>query len=152
LTINNLPDEVLLEIFDFYRQDIDPYDHQWKENHVWINLAHVCRTWRAIVFTSSSRLDLGITIGPIKPYHIKTILSGPFPIFINYKDMDRLFGSALWRMRAALKQHDRVREISIDRMGATYDKFFKETQCAFPALEAFPFALETSNQSFQIHF
>ena len=103
---------------------------------MWINLAHVCGTWRSIVFTSSSRLDLGITIGPIKPCHIKTILSGPLPIFIDYKDVGRLLGSAFWRMRAALKQHDRVREISIDRMGAKFDKFFKETQCAFPALKS----------------
>ena len=103
---------------------------------MWIDLAHVCRTWRAIVFASSSRLDLGITIGPIKPHHIKTILSGSLPIFINYKDVDGLLGSALWRMRAALEQRDRVREIFIDRMSTTFDKFFKETHCPFPALES----------------
>jgi len=69
LTINYIPDEVLLEIFDSYREDIDPYD-QWRKQHVWIYLTHVCRRWRAVIFASSSRLDLGITIGPKKtgPY------------------------------------------------------------------------------------
>ena len=74
LTINHLPDEMLLEIFDSYRQITDQYDHQWRKKHVWFNLTHVCRKWRAIMFASSSRLDLGITVGPQKPGHIKTIL------------------------------------------------------------------------------
>jgi hypothetical protein len=49
-----------------------------------LNLAHVCRRWRAIMFASSSRLDLSITVGPRKPGHIETILSGHLPILIDY--------------------------------------------------------------------
>lgn len=59
-TINHLPGEVVLEIFDSYRQDVDPYNHQWRGKHVWVILAHVCRKWRAVVFASASRLDLGV--------------------------------------------------------------------------------------------
>jgi F-box-like len=138
LTINHLPDELLLEIFDSHRQDIDPYDLQWRKKHVWIGLTHVCRKWRAVVFASYSRLDLGITVGPEKPGHIKTILSGPLPIFIDYKGMYRdISGSALWRMRAALKHHhDRVREIAFEGTNANFDKILKMTQCAFPVLES----------------
>ena len=33
--INNLPDEVILEIFASYRQGIDPYDYQWSKKCVW---------------------------------------------------------------------------------------------------------------------
>ena len=109
---------------------------------MWIDLAHVCKNWRAVVFTSSSRLNLGVTIGPVKPHHIKTILSGPLPIFVDYKYVDALHkpsGSALWRLRAALEQRDRVREISIDTTCAKFDKFFKEVQCDFPVLESFSF-------------
>ena len=136
MTINsNIPDEVLLEIFDSYREDIDPYD-QWRKQHVWIYLTHVCRRWRAVMLASSSRLDLGITIGPQKPGHIKTILSGPLPIFVIYESMFGNIRSARWRMLAALKHRDRVREISFQRMNAKFDKFFKETQCAFPILES----------------
>jgi hypothetical protein len=128
---------VLLEIFDSYRQGADSYDHQWRWKIVWVNLAHVCRRWRAVVFASSSRLDLGITVGHTKPRHIKTILSGPLPIFIYYRFVYRqLIGSALWRMRAALKHHDRVREINFRGRGEHFDKLFKETNCAFPVLES----------------
>jgi hypothetical protein len=137
LTINHLPDEVLLEIFDSYRQSIDPYDHQWRKNHVWLNLAHVSRKWRAIVFASSFRLDLGITVGPENPDHIKTVLSSPLPIFIDYKKVyGYITGSARWRMRAALRHHDRVREIVFEGSRANFDGFFKETKCAFPMLES----------------
>jgi hypothetical protein len=138
LTINHLPEELLLEIFDSYRQDIDPYDIQWRKKHVWIDLTHVCRKWRAVVFASYSRLDLGITVGPEKPGHIKTILSGPLPIFIDYKGMYRdISGSALWRMRAALKHHhDRVREIAFEGTNTNFDKILKVTQCAFPVLDS----------------
>ena len=139
MTINHyIPDEVLLEIFDSYREDIDPYD-QWRKQHVWIYLTHVCRRWRAIIFASSSRLDLGITIGMKKPGHIKTILSGPLPIFIDFKyglnDIVE-FGSARWRMLAALRHHDRVREISFQGMSAKFDEFFEATKCTFPILES----------------
>ena len=137
LTIHHLPDELLLEIFDLYRQDIDPYDLQWRKKHVWIDLTHVCRKWRSVMFASYSRLDLGITVGPEKPGHIKTILSGTLPISIDYKNMyGDITGSILWRMRAALNHHDRVREIAFEGTIANFDKILKMTQRAFPVLES----------------
>jgi hypothetical protein len=58
-------------------------------------------------------LDLGVTLGPEKPDHIETILSGPLPILIGYKCLYReITGSALWRMDAAIRHHDRVRDRS----------------------------------------
>ena len=135
LTINHFPDEVLLEIFDSYRRSAIFY--KWKRKYVWFNLAHVCRKWRAIMFASTTRLDLGITVGPLKPAHIKTILSGTLPIFIKYDCMrDDLTRSALWRLRTTLKQHDRVREISVEGTTALFDKFFRATNCTFPVLES----------------
>jgi len=136
-TINRLPDEVLLEIFDSYRQSTDQYDRQWRKNYMWLNLAHVCRRWRAVMFASSSRLDLSITVAPQKPGHIKTILSSPLPIFIEYKCLyGDITGSALWRMRAALGHRDRVREISFEGSNAGFKKFFRATRRPFPVLES----------------
>jgi hypothetical protein len=147
LTINHLADEVLLEIFDSYRRGIDPYD-QWREKYVWFNLTHVCRKWRAIMFASPSRLDLGIIVGPDKPGHIKTTLSGPLPIIVDYKCMNKdITGSALWRMRTALRHHDRVREIAFAGTRANFEKFFKETNCAFPVLESLFLQFEYGEES-----
>jgi F-box-like len=136
--INRLPDEVLLEIFDLYRQSIiNQYDYQWRKKYGWFNLAHVCRRWHAAMFASTSRLDLNIVVGPEKPSHIKTILSGHLPILIDYSDPYGIItASALWRMRAALRHRNRVREISFGGYGVTFKKFIKATNYHFPALES----------------
>jgi F-box-like len=52
-----LPDDVLLEVFDFYvdedvdddaDEDFGPFEESGIEE--WITLAHVCRRWRSVVF------------------------------------------------------------------------------------------------------
>jgi hypothetical protein len=128
---------VLLEIFDFYRQGTDNYDQKWSREYVWFDLAHVCRKWRAVMFASVSRLDLGITVGPEKPGHIKTILLGLWPILIDYRCMyEEITGSSFWRLRVALTHHhDRVRKIAFDGSRVNFDKFFEVTNCVFPSLE-----------------
>jgi hypothetical protein len=90
------------------------------------------------MFSSPSRLDLSITVGPEKPGHIKTILSGHLPIILDYRCMDKeITGSALWRMRAVLKHHhDRVRKITFEGTGDNFDEFCNVTDCAFPVLES----------------
>ena len=77
LTINRLPDEVLLEVFDYYRQNINHYNYQWREKYAWFNLAHVCGRWRAVMFASSFRLDLNVIVGPKKtgPYQVGLVSS-----------------------------------------------------------------------------
>ena len=138
LTINHIPDELLLEIFDSYRQAIDHYDQEWSREYVWFNLAHVCRKWCAVMFASVSRLDLGISVGPEKPVQINTILSCPWPIFIDYMLMYRdITGIALLRMRAVLMHHhDHVRKISFGGTRASFDEFFNVANRAFPFLES----------------
>ena len=105
---------------------------------MWFNLAHVCRNWRAVMFASASRLDLGIAVGPEKPGHIKTILSSPLPIYIDYQcECREMTDSALWRMRVVLQHHhDRVRRISLAGSTAWYDKFVNATNYPFPVLES----------------
>ncbi|KAI0251459.1 hypothetical protein BJV78DRAFT_1211769 [Lactifluus subvellereus] len=56
-----LPEEVLLEIFDSYRQGLEcqgNYENLWNGRNGWFNLAHVCRNWRRVVLASPSRLRL----------------------------------------------------------------------------------------------
>jgi hypothetical protein len=89
------------------------------------------------MFASTSRLDLSITVGPHKPHHIKTILSSPLPISIEYRYLyGDITGSASWRMRAALKHRDRVRKISFEGSNPAFKKLFRATKCSFPVLES----------------
>src|SRR5712671_1151009 len=54
-TINTLPDDVLLAIFDHYRSALGAHSG-WCQ--IWYTLAHVCRRWKELVLTSSRRLDV----------------------------------------------------------------------------------------------
>ena len=57
-TIEVLPEDLLLEIFDFYRLDAmkQSQGSPWK----WHRLAHVCRKWRHVISGSPRRLGLRI--------------------------------------------------------------------------------------------
>ena len=54
-----LPDDVLIEVFDFYREE---YEDENLDILVWgwIILVHICRSWRQVVFASPIHLDLKI--------------------------------------------------------------------------------------------
>ena len=72
-----LPDNALLEIFDFYRKSRSHI--QW-----WNLLVHICRKWRQIIFESPHRLNLQIlcTHGtPVKKY---LSIWPALPIVIDY--------------------------------------------------------------------
>ena len=68
LTIDDLPDDVLLEMFDFYvvgYRDLG-FRHLFEFRTIredlesWQSLVHVCRRWRSLVFASPRRLNLQI--------------------------------------------------------------------------------------------
>jgi F-box-like len=67
ITIDVLPDDVLLTIFDFYvvrYQDLDLDEVTFsgedtkKRIDSWQSLVHVCRRWRGLVFASPRRLNM----------------------------------------------------------------------------------------------
>jgi len=73
VTIDVLLDDLLLEIFDLYREESTrryPVKATWE----WTTLAHVCRRWRAIIFASPRRLHLRVTCDPRTP--VKTSVLG----------------------------------------------------------------------------
>src|SRR5712671_1215278 len=53
-----LPDDVLVEIFNFY---VHFYGPPWTTSQkVWQILVHVCRRWRYLVLASPRHLNLGL--------------------------------------------------------------------------------------------
>jgi hypothetical protein len=84
ISITMLPDEALLEIFDFYQHNHSRIQCQW-----WSLLVHICRKWRQIILESPHRLNLQIlcTHGtPVKRY---LGIWPAFPIVINYPRVKR---------------------------------------------------------------
>lgn len=81
LSINTLPDDVLLEVFDYYRKI--SADH-WACLQGWYKLAHTCRRWRQLVFASSLRLNLQLRCTFGTPVTDMIDHSPPFPLILDY--------------------------------------------------------------------
>ena len=88
-----LPEDILLEIFDFYRLDeVQSQYNLWglREREylwVWHRLAHVCRKWRHVISMSTRRLDLRIVCTGGAPF--ETILGfwPTLPLWVQYRNL-----------------------------------------------------------------
>ena len=63
IRIDVLPDDVLLEIFNFYMKKHTYYGDK-RRAEAWQSLVHVCRRWRSLVLGSPRRLNLQLYFGP----------------------------------------------------------------------------------------
>jgi hypothetical protein len=122
-TINDLPDNVLLEIFHFcrwkhvreyLRNGLRPPVWQW---HI---PAHVCQRWRHIVFASPQRLHLQIFCTYGTPVRKSLYIWPTFPIVIGYDgwegyryDPRTLGPTDEDNIIAALEKSSRIREIRL---------------------------------------
>jgi hypothetical protein len=109
-TIDALPDNVLLETFDFYlgEDDVDKIKHDHNYDG-WQTLVHVCRRWRCIIFASPGRLDLKLYCTGNRLVNPKMLNIWPaLPIVIVIESIDPKYVTDII---AALRQHNRVRKI-----------------------------------------
>jgi hypothetical protein len=150
LAISRIPDELLVEIFDFYRQH-NVHSYQW-----WFKFIHVCKRWRAVMFASSSRLDLCFVLKPKMGGHMKTIMSRhfpPLPIQIKYdREYPALKSKDMSRVLAALKRPDRIRGIAFTGDSDNFRKLFKATKCPFPALESLELCVDHATLTIPVTF
>jgi len=121
VTIDKLPDDVLLEILDFYRSGCIVFHNlnMWD----WQELARVCRRWRSIIFASPQRLELHVICGPSTPTRTSLDIWPPFPIAVCYPKRVGYYASAvpvgdhkekeLENVIAALENHDRIAFIDL---------------------------------------
>ena len=83
-----LPEVVLLEIFDAYRQEIElhpRYEKIWNSRDGWFKLAHVCQNWRHVVLSSPSRLHTYLLFTEHRPLKEGMVRRLPrFPILVDY--------------------------------------------------------------------
>ena len=111
--IKILPDEVLLDIFNFYVDEADKDDE-------WHTLVLVCQRWRNLVFASPRRLHLTLVYNPRRPVGEMLGIwpALPFVIILDLQD-----GRGLeWRVPrvdntiAALEHHERIRRITVSHL------------------------------------
>ncbi|KAI0294161.1 hypothetical protein BC826DRAFT_1012684 [Russula brevipes] len=132
-TIEMLPEDTLLEIFDFYRMDAAEVSHE-RRPWGWHHLAHVCQKWRRVVSASPRRLDLEIlcTLGG----HIEPILhSWPtVPLIVQFQGSPKS-ESVLHNILVALQRPGRVRDIDIGVTSSMIGPIFELMQEPFLELE-----------------
>ena len=117
ISINWLPDDVLLEIFDYFCAD--KYERKKREIEKWQPLVHVCRRWRTVVFGSPRRLNLRLFCKHETPVRFMLDVWPALPLVIC--DMP-FYGSPyspiwdiahLYNTIALLKHSDRVCRIDL---------------------------------------
>ena len=116
MSIDILPDNVLLEIFDYCRMEGNRYGISFRPSSEWHILVHVCQRWRHIVFASPSRLDLTLLCTYGTPVRKNLGCWPPFPIIVDYFTFwDRRSPTLNYEsdVIAALEDPDRVRGIKL---------------------------------------
>ncbi|KAI0285569.1 hypothetical protein BC826DRAFT_118033 [Russula brevipes] len=134
--IDDLPDDALLGIFDFYLDDKNPNDIYSADK--WHTLVHVCRWWRSVVFSSPRRLDLRLLCTGDRSGTAMLDIWPALPIEIYYDHDGGAWetGPNTWQknMIAALEHPDRVRHISIINFQRGWDALAGAMQVPFPEL------------------
>ena len=148
MTIDLLPDNVLLEIFHFYKDDEDfsnriAYTRGWK----WETLTQVCRRWRHVVFGSPRRLDLQLVCTNTTPTSKLLDIWPPFPIIVSllhlFQEVDE---NGVENLIAALECRDRISEVYIsDICGPVLENLVTVLHEPFPVLTQF--ALTSTDES-----
>jgi hypothetical protein len=126
-------DDILLEIFDFYRLNAMKVarGRPWK----WQCLVHVCRRWRHLVSDSPRRLDLRIIFRSTAPMKSILDLWPRLPIAIQYIGAQKPKPKTLDNIAVALRDPDRVCEIDLDVTCSMLGLLLDSIQHPFPALE-----------------
>ena len=134
-----LPDDVLLEVFYFYIDEVQDLDG-------WHPLVHVCRRWRRIVFASPRRLNVQLYCSFKRPARKMLDVWPPLPLVIanihddptspEPEDPDNVI--------AALEHSDRVYEIYLGAVqGRLLESIVAVMQGPFPSLEYLALSSDT---------
>ena len=115
VTIDKLPDDVLLEIFYASVARCQVGDRKPKEfEDRWRTLVHVCKRWRSVVFASPRRLDLQLFYTNRTPVKKLLDIWPPLPIYIQaFHDVGKSPMRGVTNLMAALEQQNRVRGICV---------------------------------------
>ena len=135
-SINTLPNEVLLEVFDQYRSVTA--GKRTGSQGWWYTLVHICRRWRQLVFASSVRLNLQLRCTFGTPVDDMICHSPPFPLVLDYgpRILKTWTGEDELGLLFALQHHlPRATEIVLSAPDSTLSKLTKSMTEAAPRLE-----------------
>ena len=129
--VDMLPDDVLLEIFDFCADEVT---FTKEEIEAWQSLVHVCRRWRSIVFGSPRRLNLRLVCSAKTSAKDTLDIWPALPLIIQESSH---LTEGVDNIVALIEHNDRVRQICLgaqDIRGSQLDKILAAIQKPFPEL------------------
>jgi hypothetical protein len=125
-----LPDEILLEIFDFYTNKYPSYGDKMGIK-AWQSLVHVCRRWRSLVLGSPRRLNLQLYCTPTRPSRYTLDVWPALPLIVS----GRMALSGTDNVIAALGQNNCVCQVGLWGLaGRQLEEVFAAMQVPFPEL------------------
>jgi hypothetical protein len=128
--IDVLPDDVLLEIFDFYTK-MDGEGEKVRAD-AWQLLVHVCGQWRNLVFGSPRRLNLRLYCTPKTPVRDTLDVWPALPLVI---DGNMALSSGTDDIIAALGQSNRVCQVYLRGLATRQlEDVLAPMQASFPEL------------------
>ncbi|KAI0294778.1 hypothetical protein BC826DRAFT_309091 [Russula brevipes] len=126
--IHALPDNVLLDMFDFYLEDT-------KRTEEWHTLVHVCPRWRYLVFAAPRRLRLRLLCTAKRRVGKMLDAFPALPIQIWCGDGSRSLVRGADNIVAALQQNGRVCKIDLQGVpSSVLEKIMAAMHCPFPEL------------------
>ncbi|KAF8259153.1 hypothetical protein EI94DRAFT_1752348 [Lactarius quietus] len=153
MTASKLNDDVLLNIFDWYRlynttNEVPSEVQRWNFERWWYKPIHVCRKWRHLILTSPTRLDLHLVCTYGIPVEAMLSHSPPLPLIIYYPEIPGKISAADEESAIfALQHHERVRRIHIAAPTTVLCKLFKAMDCEMPMLERLSLHLSTESRA-----
>ena len=134
ISIDTLPDDALLVIFDHYMDSVRLKGGFMREvENAWHPLVHVCRRWRTIVFESPRRLNLRLLCTSETPARDRLDDWPALPLII-LGEADFLTGT-VDNIIAALERSDRVCQIHLEQfLNSDMEIILAEMHQSFPEL------------------
>jgi hypothetical protein len=135
VTIGALPDDVLLEIFDFYLDDFEIKAKESEEVDAWFTLVHVCQQWRYVVIASPRRLNLRLLCTRYRPVKGMLEVWPALPISVWESFPETSLEDGVENIFAALEHSDRIHGINFQRIPSSLlGRYIEMMQVPFPAL------------------
>ena len=127
-----LPDDVLLGIFECYTR-IDSPSRNKTDIESWQSLVHVCRRWRSLVFQSPRHLNLQLCCTPKTPARDILDVWPALPLIV-VGNMNTALPSDTDNVVAALRQSNRVCEVTLWDLDRQFEKALAQMHVSFPEL------------------
>ncbi|KAI9447012.1 hypothetical protein F5148DRAFT_743376 [Russula earlei] len=135
VTINTLPDDVLVEIFHFYA-------NQSILTNEWHTLVHVCQRWRHVVFASPRRLNLRLEYTGERPMSEMLDVWPVLPVEMNHAlELSNSWENVAVALESEHRHH--ICQINLPRIPISHwERFTAAMQKPFPELTYLRFRVE----------